>query len=356
MLSRKNYSAEHIHELRKQTGSDPSILERTIYAFGLLEAIRKVNMPFIFKGGTSLMVLLEEPRRLSTDIDIIVEPGTDVDEYIKEAGQIFPFTHVEEKTRVGSNNIEKRHFKFHFPSPLTGNEISILLDIVFEENPYLRLVQRPIRTNLLLSEGNDLTVVVPDKNCVLGDKLTAFAPHTTGIQFGVEKDLEIIKQMFDCWTLLQEMDDFETVAAVYDKVVRLEMSFRGLELSPEAVLMDTIESCLCIMGKGRIRPGDFQYFITGITAIRGHIFNGRFHGENAGMIACEVMYLASCLMTRQEKYVRISNSESYRETLLPMKGAKTIRYIRNADPTAYAYLVESFKLLNSAGYFQESIL
>ena len=71
--------------LRKDTGADPSILERTVYAFGLLEAIRKVNMPFIFKGGTALLVMLEHPRRLSTDIDIIVEHGTDVDGFIKKA-------------------------------------------------------------------------------------------------------------------------------------------------------------------------------------------------------------------------------------------------------------------------------
>lgn len=65
MLLRENYTAEHILRLRNETGADPSILERTIFAFGLLEAIRSVNMPFIFKGGTALMVLLDEPRRLS---------------------------------------------------------------------------------------------------------------------------------------------------------------------------------------------------------------------------------------------------------------------------------------------------
>ncbi len=79
MLARENYSAEHITGLRTRTGVDPSILERTVFAFGLLEAIRSVGMPFIFKGGTSLMLMLENPRRLSTDIDIIVSHGTDVD-------------------------------------------------------------------------------------------------------------------------------------------------------------------------------------------------------------------------------------------------------------------------------------
>lgn len=100
---------------------------------------------------------------------------------------------------------------------------------MFEDNPYLKVTERPIRSRLLLSEGENLMMSLPDKNCILGDKLTAFAPHTTGIPFGVDKELEIIKQLFDCWTLLQEMDDYRMVEAVYDKVSHIELGYRGLE-------------------------------------------------------------------------------------------------------------------------------
>ena len=48
-------------------------------------------MPFIFKGGTCLMMLMDKPRRLSTDIDIIVEPGTDLDDYLEKASAILFF-------------------------------------------------------------------------------------------------------------------------------------------------------------------------------------------------------------------------------------------------------------------------
>jgi len=356
MLSRENYTEVHINDLRAQTGADPSILERTVFAFGLLEAIRIVELPFIFKGGTSLLILLDEPRRLSTDIDIIVEPGVDVDEYISRAGKIFPFLSVEEHVRKGSNDIEKRHFRFLFESPRTGKEINILLDVLFEHNPYSRTIQKPIQSSLLLSEGEDLVVTVPDKNCILGDKLTAFASHTTGIPFGKDKELEIIKQMFDCWTLGREMDDFQTVASVYRRVAKVEMGYRGMNNAVEDVLLDTIESCLCIMGRRGIRPEDYQNFIDGINSIQGHIFRGRINGENAGMMACEVMYLATCILTGQTEYVRVTEPESYRQDKLTIKGAKKIGYIRNVDPVAYAYLIKSFQLLQSAGYFTESIL
>lgn len=110
--------------------------------------------------------MLDEPRRLSTDIDIIVDRDTDVDGYIEKAGKIFPFVSVEEHKRKGLNDIEKRHFRFHFLSPRTGKEINILLDVVFEDNPYLKVTERPIRSRLLLSEGEDLTV------CLLSNRKT----------------------------------------------------------------------------------------------------------------------------------------------------------------------------------------
>lgn len=51
MLSRDMYTKEYIQDLYEHTGNDPALLERVIYAFGLLEAIKRVNLPFCFKGG-----------------------------------------------------------------------------------------------------------------------------------------------------------------------------------------------------------------------------------------------------------------------------------------------------------------
>lgn len=356
MLLRENYTAEYISKLREETGADPSVLERTVFAFGLLEAISAVNLPFIFKGGTSLLVMLDEPRRLSTDIDIIVERGTDIDGYIERAGRIFPFVSVEEHNRKGVNNIEKRHFRFRFNSPRIGKEINILLDVVFEANPYLRLTKRPITNRLLLSEGESLMVSLPDKNCILGDKLTAFAPHTTGIPFGLDKELEIVKQLFDCWTLLQEMDEYKMVAEVYDKISRIELGYRGIEKQPLDCLKDTIDSCICIMGRGSIRPEEYINFSSGIGAIQGHIFAGRINGENAGVYASEVMYLAANILTGKTKYERIFNSEAYRDMQLNLKGIKKISSMRNTNPLGYAYMVKSFKILNENGLYTEGVL
>ena len=48
------FTREHIEKIRSGFTVDYSILERSIFALALLEALAKVGMPFIFKGGTSL--------------------------------------------------------------------------------------------------------------------------------------------------------------------------------------------------------------------------------------------------------------------------------------------------------------
>ena len=345
MLTRANYSKEHIEVLQKDSGNDPALLERVLFAFGLLEAISRVKLPFIFKGGTCLMLLLKKPMRLSTDIDIVVEPGTDIDNYIDKAGKIFPFVRVEEQKRIGKNSIEKRHFKFVYMSPTSGREVTILLDVLFEENNYPSLVKRSIQNELLLVEKPYIMVQIPNINCILGDKLTAFAPNTTGIPFGVSKELEIMKQMFDCMTLFREMSDFKEVKSTYDRIVKAELAYRGLDISKDEVLKDTINACACIIGRGSIRADDYRHYQKGLSGIRGHIYKTKNNGEYAALYACEVMYLAASVLTNQENCPLITEPEKYIDSKIALKEYQKLSYIKKAKLEAYGYVVEAVKML-----------
>ena len=104
------------------------------------------------------------------------------------------------------------------------------------------------------------------------------------------------------------MDDYKTVREVYNKVSRIELGYRGLEKRPSDCLKDTIDSCICIMGRGSVRPEEYMNFSSGIGAIQGHIFVGRINGENAGVYASEVMYLAANILTGQNEYERDENT------------------------------------------------
>ena len=46
MLSKEMYTDEYIRKLQRRTGNDPALLERVVYALGLLEAISSVGWTF----------------------------------------------------------------------------------------------------------------------------------------------------------------------------------------------------------------------------------------------------------------------------------------------------------------------
>jgi hypothetical protein len=177
MIDELTYTIEHINQIKNNyTKLDQTIIERTIYAFGLLEALLYVKMPFIFKGRTSLLILLDNPYRLSTDIDIIVEPSIDIKPYLNKAAKIFPFLKMEEHIRKGKNDVMKEHYKFYYQSPSSNQEIPILLDVLYEQHGYVKVITKELKNDFLIITGENLFVKVPSIESILGDKLTAFAP------------------------------------------------------------------------------------------------------------------------------------------------------------------------------------
>lgn len=344
MLSRKNYEMENIMELRKKYKKDPALLERVMYAFGLLEALARVEMPFIFKGGTCLMLLTAQPRRLSTDIDVIVEPGTDIVYYIAEASKLFPFKRVEEQVRFGKNKIEKRHFKFIYDSPIRGAEFYILLDAVFTENIYESVIRKEIKNDLLIVEKEPIMITVPSADCILGDKLTAFAPHTTGIPFGIDKELEIMKQMYDVVTFSDILEDQKAMEITYHRTALEEIAYRGIDITPEDVLRDTIRSAACIIGKGATDAEEYPLYLSGAKSLDNHVLGGRYSGETAALQACKAMYLAACVLTGAT-FKQIENPEIYMDESIGQTRYKKLSYIKKYKLESYGYLVEAVHLL-----------
>lgn len=338
MIAKANFSMEHIQELRRATKCDPGLLERTLYAFGLLEALSRVGLSFTFKGGTSLMLLLEHPMRLSTDVDIVVKPQEDIDYFIQEAGKIFPFISCIEQPRRGHNNIVKRHFRFQYDSPVAQRPFHILLDVVFEENHYARLVEKPIQNEFLLLDGEtDQIVRMPDANCMLGDKMTAFAPHTTGISFGVNKEMEILKQMFDIATLLEVMDDFSTVRETYHKVVETEIGYRGIDVTAEDCLRDTLDTTLCILTHGKIRRADYPLLQDGIKRVNSHVIGGTFSGEVAIRRASQVFLLTANLLSGQDSFHGVSDETDYESMTLNGTPYKVLNYLKRHEPSGISF-------------------
>lgn len=344
MITKDNFGEDHIREIQKRSHRDPQLIERMLYAFGLLEALAQTGLDFTFKGGSSLMLLLPHPMRLSTDIDIVVPPETDIMHYIDEASKIFPFIGMEEQHRKGKNDIEKRHFKFTYPSPIRGADFYILLDVLFEHSNYAAIEEHEIAGDLILTEGKNLLVNLPSADCILGDKLTAFAPHTTGIPLRANKDMEVIKQYYDICSLIDVHSDFNHVKDSFLAVAASEIGYRGVTITPEDVLKDSIASALVIASRGKIGSEDYPVYVEGIRAASTHIYAENYSPEIASYRAAKLIYMSACLLT-DVPFQLIDDYREYADEGLTQEDIMVLRKMRKARPLEYAYLVKADQLL-----------
>lgn len=345
MINQFSFTPEYIGSIQLKSKRDPGLIERVIFAFGLLEAVARAGLPFIFKGGTSLMLLSDVPRRFSTDIDIVVAPGTHLDDYLKKASEFWPFIRFEEDERKKISGIEKRHFKFVYNSPTKKSEFHILLDVVFEENHYVTLVKRKIQNDLLITEEPYPDITMPNADCLLGDKLTAFAPKTTGIPYNIDKELEIIKQLYDIATLIPLVENFDDVKQTYNAVVASELLYRNLDITPEDVLKDTINTALCIAGKGRTKSAEFDLLAKGMRNIRGHILIEDFNPDTGLKCACMALYITAALLTDKVSLPKIEYFDYYLAQIITNPNYNKYNYIKKIDIQAFAYIFEAVSML-----------
>ena len=74
MIANQCLTKEWIARKKQEMGSvDPALLEKSIHAIALLCGLGESPIPFVFKGGTSMILLLKDFHRLSIDIDIVTD-------------------------------------------------------------------------------------------------------------------------------------------------------------------------------------------------------------------------------------------------------------------------------------------
>ena len=162
--------------------------------------------------------------------------------------------------------------------------------------------------------------------------------------FGIDKELEIIKQLFDVATLSEKIDDYQNLISTYDRAVLDEIGYRDITATREDVLRDTIRSCVCIIGKGVYDKDDFPLFIKGIRSIGGHVLSMKYSATIAAEQASRVMYLTSCMLTGQS-FTPIENPEAYLHANISNSKYKKLSYMRNQSAEAFAYIVESLRII-----------
>lgn len=336
------------------------ILEKMIYALHLLERLKSNGLDFVFKGGTSLVLLLEEYNRFSIDIDIICKTQRENLEAI--LNKVIDSSHFTEckldEHRSYQPGVPKAHYKFSFDTKMHGSG-NILLDILIEESIYPELTDRSIATKWIETD-QETKVTVPSIESITGDKLTAFAPNTIGIPYFKGKNqqsfsMEICKQLFDLSKLFEQIDNMETVATSFEVHAKQEIEYRkngnpDTTLTPENVLHDTIATCAILAKRGGSSDDEkakFNELQKGITAFgTGFLMTGNFRIDDAVPASARIAYLVTKILRRDLSSITYYDGQNIQDLMIEDPDWNYLnRLKRQPDKSSFYYWHQAIQLL-----------
>lgn len=344
MIANRSRDKDWIMEIRNkpQTPADPILIEKMILALFLLENLHDSGLDFIFKGGTCLLLLLGTLKRFSIDIDIVLDTDEGLDVALQSIIQRGIFHRFEKNERSGA--VPKCHYKFFFHSVNENRESSILLDVLFDENPYLTYQEIPLVTEFVILEGEPSIIKCPVVECLLGDKLTAFAPNSTGILYNSSKELEIIKQLYDIGVLFDEVVDINLVAETFHIVASKELAYRELTtLSTDDVLTDIFETACLIGMRGYGSDEKFAELQSGISRIAGYIYAERFTLDSAILCTAKAAYLSVLIKRGDIEISRFDPSIDLSDWFIIDLNYNKLNKVKKTSPEAFYYFYQAIE-------------
>lgn len=354
MISKECLTTEWIKSVAQKTKyKDLNIIEKVIRVLSLLELLRSSGCPFCFKGGSALMLILgQNAHRLSIDVDIICPPGTDVEQYLQGI-ENFGFTYktLEERQQRGTD-IPKSHSKlfYHIAYKAEDDSMSyILLDVLYEDIHYHKTTLVSIDSPFVKQDGVPLNVQVPSAEDILGDKLTAFAPNTSGIPYvkgNRDRSLEIIKQLYDVGRLFEHVEDLSITKASFKEIAVVELQYRHMPDDISLIYNDIRETAMCLSTRGKSGKGNFDSLQSGVKKIGTLIYSGKYHIEQAIIDASRAAYLATCIEKDVPQLSKYSNDpSSVIELELSPTVTNKLNKLKKILPEAFYYWVMTSRLL-----------
>ena len=345
-IRNKELLEKSINELKNENpAANLQLLEKTIGALYLVENLANNGLNFIFKGGTSLVLLLNDLKRFSVDVDIITEESKEkVLQCINNIVQNNDlFTRFEENIRENSasQRMDLQHYKFFFESATDDSEKYILLDIAYEDNKYPEIITKRIQ-NDKLKVASELEVKLPSIESILGDKLTVLATKTTGISYNSGKELELMKQLYDVDKLFNESKDVKIIRESFIDIATRELKYRKLlEVTYDDVLDDIEDFCNDII---LLNQENIEKINSGMKSLKNFILEKNFLIDIEVLTAAsKVLYLINLIRNRKSTIEKYSENSVISEIDIPSEYKKRLNKIKKYNKEAYYYILKSFE-------------
>lgn len=282
ILGRPEHFTRAHYEAQRGLAPGP-LCEQVVHALELLAQASAAGLSFRFKGGNSLLLILDEPRRFSIDIDV---DARETKERLVEAMEAIiagceAFTRLEVRAHKTKPWLPMISFNVHYRSafPAEGPTF-VMFDAVLKESPG-RGVRRRVRAGGLYEAGVEVEVNTPSG--LAGDKVLTLGPATLGIPLGKGKATHRLKHVFDLGRLSEVgLDPAETRAAL-EGCLRQENEIQRSAWTWAEVAADTLRLCDAALrfeaapDPATIDPADYAREVAeGFPAFRSHLFRGAY--------------------------------------------------------------------------------
>jgi len=185
--------------------ADPKLTELVVHCLELVAELQATGLPFRFKGGNSLLLILPHPERFSIDVDIAT--GATKDEVIRAVKDLIAssettrFTGYEVRPHQTKPWLPMISFKLFFKSLYQNDEDAfVMLDAVLEKAPYPGEMRPIVCGDIYRAHTN---VETPTTSGLIADKLLTLGPSTLGIPLDKKKEAQRLKHIFDVASLLR---------------------------------------------------------------------------------------------------------------------------------------------------------
>lgn len=255
------------------------LCELVVYSLELVAQLAHAGLKFRFKGGNSLLVLLEDPHRFSIDADIVTtipkQELIDLVQGIADSCEVF--RHCEVRQHKTKPWLPMVSFKLWFESCYQeAEEAFVMLDAVLEPAPYPGVMRRVRCGDLYAS---DEMVEVPTVSGLLADKLLCLGPATLGIPLGKGKEAHRLKHVFDVALLSRQTWDLDAVMAAILPCMEQENRIQKSTWDLPQVIADTRNFCGEAEAHAEkpsedlLEPGTYlDEIVRGFDGFRQHLF------------------------------------------------------------------------------------
>lgn len=257
--------------------TSPVLAEQAFCCLELVAQLAKSGLSFQFKGGNSLLIILDKPKRFSIDVDIATDENVEnIESILQQIVNNYGFFKKWEKRQHKTKPwIPLTSYYLFYESKIEKNsDSSIMLDVQLGRSPY-RTEMKKIKCEKLYE--SDLEVEVPLPSSIIGDKLLTLGPYTLGIPVGKGKEAQRLKHVHDISRLLKTKPSIIEIRKSFIACLNNEKEIQKCSFETEQVIEDTMNLCSSVMRTEKSLDEKTMVVLEeikkGIKPFSSHLFN-----------------------------------------------------------------------------------